>query len=118
MGRNGADAAQKRNGVSPYYQQVPPGQASLMAQQALIQRNSSTHSPINAFDQQFSMHDYNLSTKNIAFNQINGRGLQINKYRDNGKNRATTSHASANPSLTHGNMQSTNYHSFGAANSA
>ena len=64
------------------------------------------------------MHDYNLSTKNIVFNQINGRGIQINKYRDGGKNRATTSHASANPSLTNGQaMHNTNYHNFGATNS-
>jgi len=39
-----------------------------MASQGLIQRNSSAHSPMNAFEQHFSMQDYNLSTKNISFN--------------------------------------------------
>lgn len=73
-------------------------------------RNSSAQSPINGYD---PIHDYTLSTKNIAFNQINGRGIQINKYRDGTKNvRAATSHGPSNLNQGANNMQNTNYNNF------
>ena len=91
----------KKQGTSPYYQigEANGGQLAggMTSQQALNQRVSSTHSPMNALEQ-YAVSDYNLSSANIAFQQIHGRGLMLSKeqlarQRVN-QQRATTSHGS------------------------
>lgn len=67
--------------ASPYFQLSDANNSSLaggLNSQQLNQRASNTHSPLNALDQ-YAVNDYNLSSANIAFQQVHGRGLMLSK---------------------------------------
>ena len=77
------------------------GHGGIMSQQSLGQRMSIAQSPLNA-PEQYQSYDYNLSTTNIAFQQIHGRGILLSRdqIKQGKQQRANSSHPNGiNPSM-------------------